>query len=117
MQGDVVRLFYSVDEGYAFVGWVVVDENGDPVEVTNNTFVMPASNVTVTAVFEPTAPAPRPGDVDGDGVLTFADIGGLYAFILGGGNASLGLEVGDMNDDGEITFADVGALYSYILGS
>lgn len=38
--------------GYEFNGWHVVDANDNEIEVVNNQFVMPASNVTVTADFE-----------------------------------------------------------------
>ncbi|MBR5620128.1 MAG: choice-of-anchor J domain-containing protein, partial [Clostridia bacterium] len=49
--GDTVTLTVEPDTGYVLETLTVTDVNGDPVEVTDNTFVMPASNVTVTATF------------------------------------------------------------------
>ncbi len=49
--GDTVTLTVEPDTGYVLETLTVTDANGDPVEVTDNTFVMPASNVTVTATF------------------------------------------------------------------
>lgn len=48
--GTEITLNASPDTGYRFKEWEVV--SGD-VTVTDNVFVMPASNVTVKAVFEP----------------------------------------------------------------
>ena len=53
--GDVVTVTYTVESGYFFVEWSVVDAYGLPVEVTANgqsgQFTMPDSDVTVTATF------------------------------------------------------------------
>ncbi len=50
-EGDTVTLTVEPGAGYELETLTVADEHGDPVEVTDNTFVMPASNVTVTATF------------------------------------------------------------------
>ena len=55
-----------------------------------------------------------PGDVDGDGTVTSADITALYSFLLSGDNS--GLVNGDQDGDGSITSADVTAVYNIILG-
>ena len=49
--GDQVSLTSVPSIGYRFVSWNVA-ANGNPVTVTGNTFSMPASNVTVAAVYE-----------------------------------------------------------------
>ena len=53
--GDVVTVTYTVESGYFFVEWNVVDGNGLPVEFTTSgqsaQFTMPDSDVTVTATF------------------------------------------------------------------
>ena len=50
--GDIVTLTEDPDNGYYFSGWEVYTANNQAVEVSNdNTFVMPDSNVTVTASF------------------------------------------------------------------
>ena len=53
--GDVVTVTYTVESGYFFVEWNVVDGNSQTVAVTTNgqsgQFTMPDSDVTVTATF------------------------------------------------------------------
>lgn len=51
--GDTVTLTATPGEGYAFGAYAVTDASGNPVEVTGNTFTMPASGVTVSATFSP----------------------------------------------------------------
>ncbi|MBR0025326.1 MAG: dockerin type I repeat-containing protein, partial [Muribaculaceae bacterium] len=56
-----------------------------------------------------------PGDVDGDGSVTSADITTLYNYLL---NAdSTGLVNGDQDGDGSITAGDVTAVYNILLGN
>lgn len=50
--GETVTLTAAPDAGYLFKSWDVTDENGDPVEVANDRFVMPAGSVTVSATFD-----------------------------------------------------------------
>ena len=50
-EGTVVTLTATPDTGYDLDAWVVTDSDNLPVEVTGNQFVMPASNVTVSASF------------------------------------------------------------------
>lgn len=47
---DIV-LTATPDDGYLFHHWTVTNEDGEAVQVFNNTFEMPASDVTVTATF------------------------------------------------------------------
>ena len=47
-----VNLSQTVSPGYMFSSWVVTDENGNAVTVTNNSFVMPHYNVTVSATVD-----------------------------------------------------------------
>ena len=51
--GDVVTLTAVPDEGYALAAFSVKDGQGNTVNVNDNTFVMPASKVIVSAVFSP----------------------------------------------------------------
>ncbi len=52
-EGDAVLLTVSPDEGYVVSSVSVTDDSGNTVEVGSDySFVMPASNVTVTAEFE-----------------------------------------------------------------
>ena len=53
--GDEITLSATPNEGYEFISWTVVDSKGNSVEVRDNKFTMPASNVTVSATFNSTA--------------------------------------------------------------
>ena len=55
------------------------------------------------------------GDINGDGVVTAADITELYNFLLN--NDDSHIVNGDMNGDGNITAADITAVYDVLLGS
>lgn len=50
--GDVVSLAATPASGYRLVRWEVRTDSGKEVMVTDNSFVMPEDDVTVTAVFE-----------------------------------------------------------------
>lgn len=56
-----------------------------------------------------------PGDVNGDGFVTAADVTALYDFMLN--NDTSHLVNGDQNGDGDITAADVTAVYNILLGN
>lgn len=66
----------------------------------------------ITVVFDPDAQPSTPGDVNGDGIVSGADVTALYGYLLDGkavaGNA-------DVNNDGVISGADVTALYTILL--
>ena len=50
-EGETVTLTATPNTGYAFTSWTVLDGEAQEVEVTENQFTMPASNVEVDAVF------------------------------------------------------------------
>ncbi len=56
-----------------------------------------------------------PGDVNGDGEVTAADVTALYNWMLNSDNSAL--VNGDQNGDGEITAADITSVYNVMLGS
>ena len=56
-----------------------------------------------------------PGDVNGDGSVTSADITALYNYLLNSDSSSL--VNGDQNSDGSITSADVTTVYNILLGA
>ena len=56
-------------------------------------------------------PQPVPGDVNGDGEVTVADINVVIDMILAGAQSS----AGDVNHDGEVTIADINTLIDMIL--
>lgn len=49
---EIVTLAAEPDTGYFLSSWDVRDADDNPVEVTNNVFAMPDSDVTVSATFE-----------------------------------------------------------------
>ena len=51
VEGTTITLTATPDEGYDLDVWTVTDAANNPVEVDGNQFVMPASNVTVSATF------------------------------------------------------------------
>mgnify|MGYP002854250880 CR=1 FL=1 len=55
-----------------------------------------------------------PGDVDGDGTVTAADVTALYNFLLNSDSA--GLVNGDQDGDGYITSGDITMVYNVLLG-
>ena len=55
-----------------------------------------------------------PGDVDGDGVVTSADVTSLYSYLLNGDDSTL--INGDVDGDGHITSGDITTVYSIMLG-
>ncbi len=56
--GATVTLTASQEDGYALSSYSVKDSAGTSVTVTNNSFTMPKSNVTVSATFKLATPAP-----------------------------------------------------------
>ena len=58
-------------------------------------------------------PPTVPGDVNGDGIVTSADITALYDFLLN--NDTTHIVNGDQTGDGDITAADITAVYGVLL--
>ena len=51
VEGTTITLTATPDTDYELDAWTVTDENGHSIEVVENQFEMPASNVTVSAIF------------------------------------------------------------------
>ena len=49
--GDVISLTCTSSEWYAFESWEVTDSNNNEITVVNNSFTMPAADVTIRATF------------------------------------------------------------------
>lgn len=49
--GTEITLTATPDEGYEFTSFSVKDSDGNEIEVTDGKFIMPAKNVTVSAIF------------------------------------------------------------------
>lgn len=113
------------------IDWAV-DDDGSPVDLKQidfvkvyngmlqdcgwlgetSTEVAGAVDLHPDAVAEPDA---IPGDVNGDGSVTSADVTVLYNYLLGNDNSNLVNP--DVNGDGSITSADVTVVYNILLGS
>ena len=76
------------------------------------TFIVNANDLTLTVV--PVVTPSIPGDVNGDGEVTSADVTALYNFLLSGDTSDI--VNGDQSGDGEITSADVTEVYNILLG-
>ena len=50
-KGETVTLTANGNDGYIVSSWNVLDDNNNPITVTNNQFTMPDSNVSVSATF------------------------------------------------------------------
>ena len=111
--------FASLGYSELLAGTITEPQGGQPVYYSSldNYFVGDASGnivsnawVTIngTATF-------MPGDVNGDGSVTSADVTALYNYLLN--NDSSSIVNGDQNGDGNITSADVTAVYNVLLGS
>ncbi len=107
-----------------------VDDEGNPVELKKIDFVKVYSAMlqdcgwlgeTSTEVagaidLHPDAVAEaEPGDVNGDGNVTAADVTALYNYMLNSDSSAV--VNGDQNGDGSITSADVTAVYNILLGN
>lgn len=61
-KGDTVTLTASPAEGFVLSSLTITDGAGNPVQVTNNSFTMPAGEVTVSATFKKMDDTPDPED-------------------------------------------------------
>ena len=89
-------------------------------DITDVYGIMPAGDRTVTVTYYYDFVAdPIPGDVDGDGVVTMADVT-LLAMYLNGENPSItsaGLQNADANASGSVDIRDIAAIYAMIANS
>lgn len=70
-KGEVITLTVNPSNGYRLKDLKVTDDaNGSEIQVNNNKFTMPASNVTVNATFEK---IPQQGDVDLTTIFTYSN--------------------------------------------
>ena len=75
-----VTLTATASDGYEFSGWNITDGSGKEVEIENNAFTMPASNVTVSATFSkiPTDPEPEPEEPEEPVIPDYPDYYNIY---------------------------------------
>lgn len=128
--GDPITLVGTTSEGAPVFQWIganIVEEdrpthiifnNGSGTQTADLEYV--AGGVyDLTGKLLYTVPAgggetPVPGDVNGDGNVTAADVTALYDVLLN--NNYTNAKNWDQNGDGEITAADITAVYGIMLG-
>ena len=71
------------------------------------------SNLIEVTTLEPSSAVP--GDVNGDGEVTSADVTALYSYLLSGDDSDI--TNGDQDGDGDITTHDVTVVYEILLGT
>lgn len=62
-------------------------------------------------------PTSKPGDVNGDGAVSVADLAAIASYILGENVEGFNTKVADVNGDSTVTVADLAAIASMILGT
>ena len=95
--------------GYNFQGWYTEAACTTPWDFNN---IVPG-DMTLYAKWEKIADIP--GDVDGDGSVTAADVTILYNFMLN--NDASAIVNGDQDGDGHITAGDITFIYNILLGN
>lgn len=118
----------NLNKGFK-IEWAV-DDDGNPVDLKKIDFVKvycamlqdcgwigeESTEVCGAIDLHPDAvAAAEPGDVNGDGNVTAADITALYNYLLNSDETYL--STSDVNGDGNITSADITAVYNILLGN
>ncbi len=117
-EGSRVFITATPDEDCTLESLKVTTTGGKEVEVTGNSFIMPASAVTVTATYKAPEPEPEPallGDANGDGEINVADIVEVVNYILGRPSDIFMWDAADLNGDGEVNVTDIVAIVNIIL--
>ena len=111
--GTEITLSATANTGYHFKEWQVVSGS---VTITNNKFTMPASNVTVKAIFEADVTPYLLGDVNGDGKVNAKDVVLMRRYCANAIKYPLDayqLQVADVFQDGKVNAKDVVVLRRY----
>jgi hypothetical protein len=121
--GEIVNIFAGIRPGYSFAEWSAMQMvSFHSPHIAYTSFIMPDSNVIVTANWE--AVVVKPGDVNGDGVIDEADVELLIRFLLASdkvafraANPAFIYENADVNNDGIVNTADLTLLRFLIQSS
>ena len=90
---------------------VTLVDGGNLVLAEEKEYTLTIEDGVLTVAF----PSSVYGDVNGDGVVTSADITAIYDFLLN--NDASSLVNGDVNNDGNITSSDITSVYDILLGN
>jgi surface protein len=105
--GDTVSLDFTSDDNMVFSHYTVTDKNGDKVTVNGDTFTMPSSDVTVTAVFREKGKY----DINEDGVEDINDIAFIISACVGEVEMTASQSAkADLNGDGAVDAFDAAKL-------
>ena len=116
-----VTLSVTAAEGFLAGDVIITTAGGDQIEVQPGdtagtySFVMPASDVLITAAFTEETPEFPLGDVNKDGNIDVDDVTALILMVLGG--ETYNEDTADMSLDGFIDVDDVTALINIVLGN
>ena len=70
VEGTEITLSVEVESGWVFQSWTVTDASSNPIEVTDNKFTMPASDVTVVANYTESVAPDAVLKLSANGVVT-----------------------------------------------
>ena len=70
VEGTEITLSVDVESGWVFQSWTVTDASSNPIEVVDNKFTMPASDVTVVANYTESTAADAVLKLSANGVVT-----------------------------------------------
>lgn len=101
-------------EDNSYTGYTTLTINVEPNNNGEVVYTLPGTEFKII-VGDGGGSAAVPGDVNGDGTVTAADVTMLYNVLLN--DDWTGVVNGDQNGDGSITAADVTAVYNILLGS
>jgi hypothetical protein len=105
--------YFLINDALMNVAIQMVDGSNFKIEKAGKyTLQLDPEALTLTVV--PEAGPAVPGDVNGDGFVTAADVTALYNYLLN--NDSSSLVNGDQDGDGFITAGDVTSVYNVLLG-
>ena len=90
---------------------VTLVDGGNLVLAEEKEYTLTIEDGVLTVTF----PSSVYGDVNGDGVVTSADVTAIYDFLLN--NDASSLVNGDVNNDGNITSSDITSVYDILLGN
>ena len=115
-EGSRVFITTTPEDGCTLESLKVTTTGGKTVELTGNSFIMPASAVTVTATYKAPEQPKLAGDANGDGTVNVFDVTAMVNYILGSPNDGFVFAAADVNGDGIVNVFDVTKVVNIILG-
>ena len=104
--GEKITLTVTPDEGYALESISATTEEGEPVDITDNTFIMPDANVTVSATFAKVKYTVTIGELT-NGSITIGEEGKTEAVFVPGDPVSLNITPDEGYDIDQLFLNDV----------